>query len=361
MRQIAFALLALISVFQTARGQTPDEVVVYGERAGPRLWRIHDADSEVFILPSVAYLPETFEWDERGIAAVVSDVDQIFTPPRVSSGSGDNARFIGVLLRTLIFNRGRIYMAKGETLEQRIGADLAARLAGAQAVVEAREKARKSAKKAKKQKDGGENPPADEAALAASLEKVEPKRFHPFIQANQLQAEAASSAGLELFDPVEDKIKALARKNDVPVRPLIEKDLAFKDAKKLLVSMQNFAPETDRACVSEAIRFAEEDLHRVRALADAWARGDATALRAGAKLPLDSECVTRISAELGELKTFDGATFTEALGQGIAADALVAALERPGARLAIVLADSFLPPGGVLDQLRARGVEVNEP
>ncbi|MBY0421892.1 MAG: hypothetical protein K2Q06_06275, partial [Parvularculaceae bacterium] len=130
---------------------------------------------------------------------------------------------------------------------------------------------------------------------------------------------------------------------------------------KFLTSMQNFSTETDRACVAEAVDFADNRLERQRVLAEAWAVGDAAALRRSAEAPRESDCLKAVSAELGGLATFGGQTIADIVAPEFLADVLEKSLDKPGVRLAVVNADGFLSAGGALDVLRERGVAVDAP
>jgi hypothetical protein len=336
--------------------EAPEEIVVAEEREGPRFWRVHDGDTEIFVLPSVSYLPADFIWNDRGVARLLERADSVLTTARVEASAGDKARLMGAMLRTMTVNRGRIFMPKDETLETHVGPDLARAFEAAFARAKAREAARK-----KSGDDASGLADIDEAAVANELEDLDPKRVHPFLQANQLWDAAVDGAGLKTFSVIEKRVARLADRADVPVRAMIEKNLAFSDAKNFLTSMKDFSPETDRACISDAVEFAERRLSRAYLLAEAWARGDVETLARSAEAPRESACMKAVSRELGGLATFGGATLDEISGPNLVAGALEDSLKKPGLRLAVVHADGWLSAGGARDTLRARGVAVDEP
>ncbi len=336
----------------------PEEVLVAEAREGPSFWRVHDADTEIFVLPSVTYLPEAFVWNDRGVARLLERADEVLTTARVETSAGDKARLAGAMLRTMTVNRGRIFMPKDESLATHVGPELAAAYDAALARAEARKSARRKHKD--KTNDSG-LPDVDDGAVAQELEDVDPKRTHPFLQANALWGAAVESAGLKSFGVIEKRVSRLAARADVPVRAMIEKDLAFSDAKKFLTSMKDFSLETDRVCVESAVDFAERGVVRAHRLAEAWARGDAGTLKSSAEPPRESPCMQAVSRELGGLATFGGATLMEVSGPDLLAGALEASLKKPGVRLAIVHADGWLSDGGALDALRMRGVDVDDP
>lgn len=350
----------------TLEGPPPDEILVAEEREGPSFWRVHDADTEIFVLPSVTFLPEDFVWNDRGVARLLERADEVLTPVRVDAGAGDMARFMGAMLRTMTVSRGRLFMPKDETLATHVGADLAqaydVALARAEARKDARKKSNKQAGKQESAEVGDDGlADVDDATAARALEDVDPTRTHPFIQANRLWSAAVDSAGLKSFRVVEKRVSRLADRADVKVRALAEKNLAFSDAKKLLTSMRDFSPQTDSTCIAASIDFAERRLGRTHRLAEAWARGDARALADAAEPPRESACALAISSELGGLSTFGGATLAEILGSDLVAAAIEDSLQKPGVRLAIVSSDGWLSKGGAMDALRARGIAVDDP
>lgn len=335
-----------------------EEILVAEERGGPSFWRLHDGDTEIFVLPAVSFLPKGFRWNDRGVARLVAKSDSVLIGARIEASAGDKARMAGAMLRTMTVSRGRLYMPKGETLETHVGPELAAAFARASARVEAR---RKSEGRDDADTADATAAEADDAAIERELADADPSRRHPFLQANALTGAAAKSAGLVAFRGVDKRVEKIADKADVPVRPLVEKRLVFSDAKKFLTSMKDFSDETDRACVAEAVDFADNRLERQRMLAEAWANGDAAALRRAAEAPRESACLNAVSRELGGLATFGGQTIADIVAPEFLADALETSLEKPGVRLAVVNADGFLAAGGALDVLRERGVAIDAP
>lgn len=367
---IAFAVFALASGAVRAQPAEPgleagpetappQEVLVEEEREGPSFWRVHDGDTEIYVLPSVTYLPDNFVWNDRGVARLLERADSVLTTARVEASAGDKARLMGAMLSTMTIKRGRLFMPKGETLASHVGPDLARAYDAALAKAEARKVSRKKNRKDEEVSRGLDD--IDDAALAKEMEDADPKRVHPFIQANQLWDAAVDGAGLKTFGAVEKRVSRLADRADVPVRAMIEKNLAFKDAKNFLTSMKDFAPETDSACIADSVDFAEKRLGRAHALAEAWAGGDVETLVRYAEPPRESACMQAVSRELGGLATFGGATLAEISGPDLVAGAIADALKKPGLRLAIVHADGWLSKGGALETLRARGVSVDDP
>ncbi len=347
-----------------------DVVVVRGRRTGPRLWRVHDRDTEMYVFVTVGWLPEDLEWDDTAIRSVLQDADLVITDFDIDAGALDNSRLIGSFLRTIVFNRGRLFMPRGTTLADKVGDDLAARFSAAMAAAELRgEERRDRIRAARRDDDPGTDPDLEAArfaeledsALAERLADFDPGRLHPFFQAANLESAAPESVGLEFIE-VGREAARLARREGVPHEAIQVFDLAVRDITSILREARNFSEDTNRICIEEALRVAEDDLPRLHTLAYAWAAGDAAALRAAAAEPRERRCVNQLETEIGALETLGGVRRDDIPVFEIWTERLLAEMERPGVRLAIIDSDFWLTPEkGVLDRLRAAGVEVSGP
>lgn len=353
---------------QPARSE--DVIVVRGRRTGPRLWRAYDEDTEIYVFVTVGWLPEDLEWDDTAIRSVLQDADLVITDFDIDAGALDNSRLIGSFLRTIVFNRGRLFMPRGTTLADKVGDDLAERFSAAMAAAELRGEQRRDRIRAARRDDDPETDPELEAARFAELEDsalaerladFDPGRLHPFFQAAGLQSAAPESVGLEFIE-VGREAARLARREGVPHEAIQVFDLAVRDITALLREARDFSEETNRICIEEALQVAEEDLPRLHTLAYAWAAGDAAALRAAAAEPRARRCVNQLETEIGALETLGGVRRDDIPVFEIWTERLLAEMERPGVRLAIIDSDFWLTPeDGVLDRLRAAGIEVAGP
>ena len=354
--------------------QEGDDIVVIGARSGPRLWRVTREDSEVFVLVGVSYIPDDLEWNDTSVARILEETSEVLVMPTADVGAGNRARLIGTMLRTLIFNRSRIMMPKDTTLADKVGADLAGQFSLAKAKVAARKQ--RSMERGENDKDqqapesdgldrGEPLDDADASAIEKQLAELEPERLHPFFQAQGLMSDAIDSADLKGFNAIERQVKKLARRTEKrprpDIRPIAEFDVAFRDVKTIIKAVKDFSEATNRACISEAITFANDDLYKEVLLSEAWAHGDAGYLRANANEPALSPCGEALSEELGSLKTLGNKSLAEFDGVGIWVDALTDAMREPGTRLAIVSADTWLREGGAMDRLTELGYTIFGP
>jgi len=367
-----FFLVALASGFAGgAWAQPGDEIIVLGERRGPRLLRVENALpaglAEVFILLSVDTVPKDLDWDETQVAQVLEETDEVLILPDAEIGAGNRTRLIGTMLNTMLFNRDRIMMAKNTSLDDKVGAELAARFRRARARLEAIKAERKADRKNSDGEDdtglAEDDLTPEETAVNKRLEKLEPGRMHPFFQAQSLIASAYDAGDLTDFERIEKRIAKLAnkspRKPNPKVRPIVEIDVRYKDIKTILKSVKSYSDETNRLCIENAIVFVEEELSDEVALANAWARGDFATLKAlAADDPSQSPCLKAVSAEIGGLKTLGGQSLDDYDWPSLWLDELIAALGRPGVRLAIVPAATWLREDGIRERLASSGYDI---
>ena len=352
---------SILSPEQRAFALQQDEIVVVGERTGPRLWRVQKDDAELYVLVSVPYLPADLEWDATAIEYLLDDADHVFLSATGSLGAANAPRAIGAFVRTMTVNRGRVYMNKNTTLADKVGAELAADFNRARARVDARLAKRKERDEATGNSDGTLET-VEVSAIEERLAKIKPERTHPYFQSQELSSKAVKSAGLESFGGgVEDRIRKLAKKRKVKAQPVFEIDFQFSDLKLFLQSVKDFSADTNKTCGRGALNFAENELADAHLAAQAWARGDVDALREVIKPEGVSDCIRAVSRELGGLRSFEGASFDEVDFVGRWVEAVDQAMAKPGVRLAIVYTDSWLREDGIMARLGAAGYQIRQP
>lgn len=369
---LIFAPLNLTSS-ASAQSSIPhqDEIVVSGERTGPRLWRAVKDDSEIFVLVSVGLIPDDLEWNDNQVRQVLEEADRLYLTPDTKVNT---TRLIGTLIRTVLFNRGRIMMKKGTTLADKVNPALAAKFEEVSVDVKTRlatyklqEKA--EGKKKKKNEDDAldeeEDTPQlsakDQERLEKQLAKFKPERFHPYLQAGNLRSDAIRSEGLVTFDRIESRIKKMAKKAKVKSKPIITIDFAHADIKKVLKSMKDFSEETNTACMHSALDYINDDLPTRINLGEAWARGDVTYLQSTITEDEPSPCELAVSDELGGLKSFDGTALADIDLTDQWLEEFTKVLEEPGVRMAIIPAQTWLRSDGILKRLEAEGVTIYGP
>jgi uncharacterized protein YbaP (TraB family) len=287
-----------------------DEVVVSGERPGPGLWHVHRGAANLWILGSVSPLPKDMTWRSRQLEQILAGTNEVLLAKPVEIG-------IARALWLLITERDLLMVRGGKRLKDVLPADLYARFAVQRA------------------KYGGD---------AGKWE-----RYRPLIAAAFLQEAALHKVGLSSRLDLGAEVRKLARKQDVRVE-----EINIAGLHDLLDALKTVPPATENACVAAALATMETGLPRLVDRARAWATGDVDRIQ---NLPEP--------AEVGVCRT--------ALGGDSAAGDLLARMRRTwlaafeyrlrgtGVTVAVVNMDMLLQQGGLLDELRQRGYEVDAP
>ncbi len=279
-----------------------DELVVQARTPGPALWRVSDADSTVWILGVPAGLPKGTDWNDRSLRAHLTQARELILPAQVR---------VAPLKAIGFFIAHRKDLRSKTPLEQSLPAEDARRFAAA------RESLGKPAK-----------------AYAS---------WRPAIAGVILSSDFRRSMKLDIGEPV-GHVRALARR--VGVREQRAADYNGSQVLNLLITMSD---EAHRQCLQDSVTEVSAGPDRIRTAARAWADGDVR----GA-----------LTAERGYERCFAALpVITELMlrSQGDMADTIAGALARPGETVAVVELRSLVARGGVLDRLRARGVQVKTP
>jgi uncharacterized protein YbaP (TraB family) len=312
---IAASLLAA-SVFSNAcRADQPpaplmDEVVVTGERTGPGMWHVHRGTAQLWILGSMSPLPKGITWRSKQVEQVLDSANQVLVQKPFEIG-------IARILWLLITEHNVLMVRGGKRLKDVLPADLHARFA------------------------------VQRAKYTQDSAKWE--RFRPLIAAAFLQQAAFHEAGLSTRLDLGAAIRVLAKKHHVRVE-----EVKFAGVGDVLEALKTMPPSTENTCVAASLVTIETDLPRLVDRAQAWASGN----------------VERI-AKLREPAEVDACR--AALDAGVGASELISRMRRTwidtmerymqngAVTVAVVNMDMLLEPGGLLDQLRTKGYEIDAP
>jgi hypothetical protein len=281
-------------------GVLVEELVVTAQERGPAWWRVSDEDTTVYVLGAPAVLSEGQAWDRSVLERRLTGAHTVILP--------FNSVGVGLTAAPGIF----IALAKdsGGPIEARLPPDLRARFVAARSSI---------------------GKPDKRYGLRSEL-----------VTAVLLIGDARDAAGLTAAEPGRSVAK-LARGRGIrivtrayPLGPLLKGALR--------------APETvQRACLEGAIAEVEAGPERARRAATAWSSGSVADALAGGRS--------------GEL-CFAAAPGARELDEQLKAEtvaAIEAALAKPGQAVAVVQLRPLLARGGVLDRLRAKGLEINTP
>jgi uncharacterized protein YbaP (TraB family) len=309
---MAAALLS-IGLFAAGRADTPpvlEDVVVTGERPGPGMWRVHRGAAQVWILGSMSPLPKDITWRSKQVEQVLDGTSQVLVQKPFELG-------IVRILWLLITERSAFMLRGGKRLKDALPADLYARFA------------------------------VQRAKYTNDADKWE--RFRPLIAAAFLQQAAFHQAGLSTRLDLGAAVRKLAKERKVPVE-----EIKIAGVGDVMDALKTLPPATENTCVAASLATIERDLPRLLERAQAWAAGN----------------IERI-AKLREPEEVDACR--AALDTGVGAADLIARMRRTwfstiekylqtgGVTVAVMNFDMLLEPGGILDELRAKGYEIDAP
>ena len=287
-----------------------EELVVTGERTGPGMWHVHRGAAQVWILGSMSPLPKGITWRATQVEKVLDGAGQALVQKPFEIG-------VARILWLLITERSVLMVRGGKRLKDVLPAELHARFA------------------------------AQRAKYTNDANKWE--RFRPLIAAAFLQQAAFHQAGLSTRLDLGAAVRTLAKKHRVRVE-----EVKIAGVGDVMDALKVLPPATENACVDASLVTVERDLPRLLDRAQAWASGN----------------IERIG-KLREPAEVDACR--AALDSGVGAADLIARIRRtwvgtiekylqtPGVTLVVLNMDMLLEPGGVLDELRALGYDVDAP
>ena len=281
-----------------------EEVEVIGRLPGPALWRVSTPTSQLWIVGMVGQMPKGFSWDNRRVVVALDGARELILPPGILGGVSNNE---------LVVDPNRVFhLPPGATVRGDLPAPLAARL---------------------------------EAVVNAIGQKPDQyDHWRPVLSALMLSADGPSHYG---YAPQILSIAGLAKSRHVKVRPLAN----YAKGGDLLRGLAAAPPAAAQACMTLAV----QNLERLPAdgprRAAAWATGDLKTLRAMGD-----------SRDMGPC--FDAVPGTATMRDRAAADwarELGKVLVTPGKTVVAVNLDDLTRKGGLLDQLKAQGLDVIGP
>lgn len=282
-----------------------EELIVRARLPGPAWWRVTDGDTTVYVLGVPDALPKGLRWDQSVLKKRLKGAHTVITPPEIR---------VSARLRDLPGLYGAVRKASNDKAQISALGDLAPRLESAAARVG---------------KDGEDY--ADQK---------------PWLAGVRLAGRYREKVGL-VGDQPEKAVRAAARKAKLKPQPAFVIERKAKDVAREL--LRDLPDAVGRDCLRAAIEEVEEGDAAVRATARAWAEGDVPEALAAPRA--NDRCLAAVPGS-GDLKR-------EAMARQ--ADAIEAALKKPGHAVAVVGLRSLLAREGVLQRLKARGYVVRTP
>jgi uncharacterized protein YbaP (TraB family) len=290
--------------------QVLDEVVVTSERAGPGLWHAHRGNAHVWVLGSMSPLPKDITWRSKQVEQILDGTQEVLVQKPIDIG-------IARILWLLVTQRSLLLVTGGKRLKDVMPAEQHVRFA------------------------------AQRAKYTDEANKWE--HFRPLVAAAFLQQAAFHKAGLSTRVDLGAAMRKLAEKHHVKLE-----EVKIAGARDMIEALKTLPPATENVCVEASLTTVESGLPRLLERAQAWADGNVELIE---KLPEPSE----INACRAALDAGTGAAELIALARRTWLDAIEKRLQNPGVTIAVVNIDMLLEHGGLLEQLRAKGYEVDAP
>jgi uncharacterized protein YbaP (TraB family) len=294
-------------------GAPPDqlqELVVTGERTGPGLWHVHRGAAHVWILGSISPLPRDITWRSTQVERLLASTNLVLVPKPFEIG-------IVRILWLLITERSVLMVRGGKHLRDVMPPELYARFAKSR------------------------------SRFTNDADKWE--RFRPIIASAFLERDAFHSAGLSARLDLGAAMRALAKKQNVRLE-----EVKIAGVGDVLDALKTMPPATENVCVDASLVTIESGLPQLIARARAWASGDIEGIQSHPEPAQVDACVKALDT---------GAAAGDLIGRIRHAwlQALLKSLDNPGTTVAVVNMDLLLESGGLLDELKQRGYEVDPP
>jgi uncharacterized protein YbaP (TraB family) len=315
LKRLSRAALVLALGFLAApliRAQTPTlgEIVVTGERSGPNMWHVHKGDAHVWILGSLMPLPRGITWRSHQVEGVLSHTDRVLVqkPFEIS---------VPRILWVLITDRKLLLVTGGKRLKDVLQAELYQRFARLRTFY--------------------------------SDDDSKWEHYRPIVAAAFLEREAFHRVGLSVRLDLGAAVRKLAEQDHVKVE-----EIKMAGTGDMLNALKNLPTPTEDACVEASLAIVESGMPRLIERAQAWVEGNIEKLEA---LPVPKE----LDACLNALDSGAGAGELMKRMRSSWLYAIEGYLAKSGTTVAVVNYDLLLDHGGVLDQLRNAGFEIDAP
>ena len=305
---------------QAPEATTLDTVLVTGEQPGPGLWKVSKGDHVLWILGTQYPLPKKMIWRADEVERTIADSQEVIAD---ATGKLDINFFRALTLVPAVL--GARKNPDHATLREVLPPDLYARWLALKAKYVGRD---------------------------SGIEKL-----RPMIAANELYDKALDKSGLVRSGMVWDTVRRSAKKNHVRITEP-EAKISVEDPKQVIQDFKSTTGDLDVACLAATIRRLETDLEAMRQRANAWAIGDIEALRNLPYEDLKAPCIAALEANSRLHAQLDAAKVQIVDVWLAAADK---ALANNRSTLAVLPVSELLSPEGRLEQLRAKGYEIEAP
>ncbi|HUO22053.1 MAG TPA: TraB/GumN family protein [Caulobacteraceae bacterium] len=282
----------------------PDhEIQIIAHLPGPALWRVATPKSELWIIGMTGPAPKRLDWDTRRIDAALDGARELVIPPGASINLFDIA---GLLLDPA----HRYHYPGGQTLRAALSPDARTKF--------------------------------EEAARSVGQDPAHYDHWRPIVTAIALLADAQKHDALNPEGP-QKTLMHLAAAHHVPTRRLTNYSLG-----ELLKALGSGGPQAGDTCLDLVTDLTPRLPDLSARMGAAWARGDVDATRA-------------VRAEITSDRCFTATPGLQQLQDRMTADwarGLAQTLQKPGKTVLAIDMESLTRAGGLLEQLRAQGLDV---
>ena len=287
-----------------------DEIVVTAERAGPGMWHVHSGDANVWLLGSISPLPRDITWRSKQVESVLESTSQVLVQKPIEIS-------VPRILWMLIADRKYLMVGGGKKLKDVLPPDLHARFA------------------------------AQRSKVTDDADKWE--RYRPIIAAAFLQQAVFHQVNLSMRLDLGAALRVLAKKHGVRVE-----EVKVAGVSDMLEALKTIPPATERTCVEASLTTLESGLPRLVERAQAWTGGNVERLENMPELKSVDACRNALDA---------GQDAVDVIGRirQTWLENIEKYLHSAGTTIAVVNLDLMLERGGLLDQLRAKGYEIDAP
>jgi uncharacterized protein YbaP (TraB family) len=219
---------------------TIEEITVIGRYPGPPLWKVTSGDRTLWIFGELSPVPKGLDWDPRNAERVLERAGGVINGPGVSAWTFNPIRMFKVIRAA----RRLVRLPKGTTLADQMPPELYARYAAL------RER---------------HMPDADE----------DDEDVRPALAAARLYGAALDDTGLTSSSNVGKQVERKMRRSRAEEADV----LVEREPEDVLDELAKITPEAELACFASILTSIETDLEGMKERANAWAIGDAEALK----------------------------------------------------------------------------------
>jgi uncharacterized protein YbaP (TraB family) len=307
--------LLVVLVCGIARADTPpppsdwstiETVVVTAHKPGPAMWRVTKGDSSVILIGFADPVPKDLNWNKDGVTEALTGARELLLNAKASVGLVEGLWY-------LTWHSGDVYLPDGMTIDKTLPEPLRKRYLAAVA------------------KSG------HDADHYASL--------RPPLALLRMEGDVIEAEGLTGTEP-STTIHDIARHLGVSAKPV-----ADYEALPILRALPQMSAEANVTCVKDALDDLDDIAAHARPAAEAWAVGDLDKLKANWREQRFQSCIQLVPGV--------SVLFQRAVHDSVAA--ADTALTKTGKTVMIVSFDALLKKDGILDRLKAEGLEIEQP